>query len=84
MTYDKTYDSGLNKALFKICLYQTKLKLMKVEDEGATSRPTDGYRLRPLRLTCKPDRTASEASSGAHDLPSLASADMVGLVHHIG
>lgn len=35
-------------------------------------------------FTCQPDGTASEASSGAHDLPSLAAADMVGLVHYVG
>lgn len=35
-------------------------------------------------VTSEPDGAASEASSGAHDLPSLASTDMVGLVHHVG
>lgn len=38
----------------------------------------------PASVTSEPDGAASEASSGAHDLPSLASTDMVGLVHHIG
>lgn len=36
------------------------------------------------RFTGEPDCTASEASPGAHDLPPLAPADMVGLVHHVG
>ena len=38
----------------------------------------------PVRFTGEPDGAASEASSRAYDLPSLASTNMVGLVHHIG
>lgn len=34
-------------------------------------------------ITCEPDCTSSETSSGSHDLPSLAAADMMGLVNHI-
>lgn len=43
-----------------------------------------GHHTRHERFTGEPDSAASEASSGAHHLASLASADMVGLVNHVG
>lgn len=46
--------------------------------------PSGDRRAHSRSVTSEPDGAASEASSGAHDLPSLASTDMVGLVHHVG
>lgn len=43
----------------------------------------DGHYIRWI-FTGEPDGAASEAPSGANDLPPLAPTHMVGLVHHIG
>lgn len=67
------HEAGSNEVLF---LKQSILWQMKERSE-------DRYHIRLLRFTSEPDSAASEASPGAHDLPSLATADMVGLVHHI-
>lgn len=40
--------------------------------------------IRLFSFTGEPNGAAPEASPGAHNLPSLAPADMVGLVHHVG